>query len=79
MSILPWKTMGRQQLSSKGQPGAVSGDPRVLCVTSQGISPQHVWYKYMYLWSTHIYHDRGVQKGTSTPSIIPTVLLRFIC
>lgn len=26
-SILPWKTLGRQHLSSMGQPGEVSGDP----------------------------------------------------
>lgn len=46
-SVLSQDTMGRQHLTSEGQPGVVSRDPQLLCVTLQGIASQHVWYKHM--------------------------------
>lgn len=78
-SVLPRDAMGRQHLASKGQPGVVSWDPLVLCMTLQSISPRRVHHRHLYIWSTHIYHEMGVQEGICTPSTTPAVLLRFFC
>lgn len=41
-SILAWKTMGRQHLSSTGQPGEVSGDPGAGCDVAGRFTPARV-------------------------------------
>lgn len=78
-SVLPRVTMGRQHLASKGQPGVVSWDHLVLCVSLQGISPQRMHHRHLYIWSAHIYHGMGVQEGICTSSVTPAVLSRFVC